>query len=93
MARRCRFLAARPSQDGRVHPTHWLISTQERTTIGRRFTERELPTSPIFTSSRDPKFGIMRRQKRVRDHRLGHNSDPMLVDHLVHLRAQLEDAI
>jgi hypothetical protein len=28
MAWRCRFLAARPSQDGRVHPTHWLISTQ-----------------------------------------------------------------
>ena len=39
MAWRCRFLTARPSQDGRViaekrlselsvHPTHWLISTQ-----------------------------------------------------------------
>ena len=40
MARRCRFPAARPSQDAassprndlvknfRVHPTHWLISTQ-----------------------------------------------------------------
>ena len=31
MAWRCRFLAARPSQDGRViavHPTHWLTSTQ-----------------------------------------------------------------
>ena len=35
MAWRCRFLAARPSQDGRViakncrvHPTHWLISIQ-----------------------------------------------------------------
>ena len=33
MAWRCRFLIARPSQDGRViaekmHPTHWLISTQ-----------------------------------------------------------------
>ena len=29
MASRCRFLAARPSQDGDdEHPTHWLISTQ-----------------------------------------------------------------
>ena len=28
MAWRCRFLAPRPSQVGRVHPTHWLISTQ-----------------------------------------------------------------
>ena len=30
MAWRCRFLTARPSQDGHVisHPTHWLISTQ-----------------------------------------------------------------
>ena len=35
MAWRCRFLTARPSQDGRIlaekwvmHPTHWLISTQ-----------------------------------------------------------------
>ena len=29
MAWRCRFLAARPSQDGDdEHPTHWLISTQ-----------------------------------------------------------------
>jgi hypothetical protein len=28
MASRCRFLAARPSQDGDDHPTHWLISTQ-----------------------------------------------------------------
>ena len=44
MAWRCRFLAARPSQDSRVvaekkifvkncrvHPTHWLISTQAET--------------------------------------------------------------
>ena len=28
MAWRCRFLTARPSQDGRVHPTHWLIYAQ-----------------------------------------------------------------
>ena len=31
MAWRCRFFTARPSQDGRVHPTHWLISTQYTT--------------------------------------------------------------
>ena len=28
MAWRYRFLAARRSQHGRVHPAHWLISTQ-----------------------------------------------------------------
>jgi hypothetical protein len=48
MAWRCRFLTARPSQDGhviaekkilvkncRVHPTHWLISTQLTTPSAR----------------------------------------------------------
>jgi|TARA_B100000676_G_scaffold150971_1_gene149048 hypothetical protein len=48
MAWRCRFLAARPSQVGRVvaekkifvkncrvHPTHWLISTQLTTPSDR----------------------------------------------------------
>ena len=36
MAWRCRLLAARPSQDGCaiVHPTHWLISTQQLTLAG-----------------------------------------------------------
>ena len=29
MAWRCRFLTARGRQHGRVHSTHWLISTQE----------------------------------------------------------------
>ena len=46
MAWRCRFLTARPSQDGRVkalRPTHWLISTQVCSTfIGLAVVAQEL---------------------------------------------------
>ena len=55
MAWRCRFPTARPSQDGRaiagndlvkscrVHPTHWLISTQLPATVKGRRTVQRLP--------------------------------------------------
>ena len=36
MAWRCRFLTARRSQHGSVHPTHWLIPTQVPTTARGR---------------------------------------------------------
>ena len=45
MVWRCRFLTARPSQDGRViagHPSHWLISTQVKMSMNEINASRRL---------------------------------------------------
>ena len=46
MAWRCWFLTARRSHHGAVHPSHWLISTQDATTSSRRPGSRRRTPTP-----------------------------------------------